>query len=456
MKTNIKTSAMCALALPVLFVLAGCGGGGGSSGGSSTAIPTPSPISVPNSLIPTTGTGAKDTYFMAGCVTVSECYGTSTQVTNILESTGSVYPNGVSRGFRRIEGARINDPSLNVPNPPRDVRQAWRDGWTGRGVDILIMDSFGTANQPIFSDHGTHGYSVAMSAAETAPHARYSGVNAGTGRTNYLEGDFVVSDATYRTRFDVINMSFGSSTTLSSLPSGTRLAAERRSDPLYRDLRGEGTFSNTRDAVLVKSAGNDGREGPLARRNTQAGYELTNLALLSDRQISPRLLIVGALDKYARTSNPQRQSNISTRAVLADYSNHAGTVFFPDSNGNIRVRMSDRFLVEYGGTPYGESAYLCDAIPGPGQGCDNSQLLDTIGPFRPGIQGTSFAAPRVAGFAALVRDKFPGLSGAQTAKILLDTATYQGLACHPNCRVSIYGQGRVDILDALSPIGKLQ
>ena len=72
------------------------------------------------------------------------------------------------------------------------------------------------------------------------------------------------------------------------------------------------------------------------------------------------------------------------------------------------------------------------------------------------ISGTSFSAPRVAGYATLVRHKFPGLSGAQTAKILLDTATYEGLVCHPNCDVEHYGQGRVGILDALSPIGKLK
>ena len=116
--------------------------------------------------------------------------------------------------------------------------------------------------------------------------------------------------------------------------------------------------------------------------------------------------------------------------------------------------MQQRFLVEYGGTSYRETAFLCDE---PNRAfCESFQVLDVD------AGGTSFAVPRVSGFAALVRGKFPGLSGGQTAKILLDTATTQGLACHQsgqkdhqNCGIEIYGQGRVDIGSALSPIGKL-
>lgn len=74
------------------------------------------------------------------------------------------------------------------------------------------------------------------------------------------------------------------------------------------------------------------------------------------------------------------------------------------------------------------------------------------------IVGTSFAAPRVAGAAAVLRQKFPGLSGAEAASVLLLTASkdinadgvqdFEGTS-------AIYGQGRLDLAAALSPIGTL-
>ena len=191
---------------------------------------------------------------------------------------------------------------------------------------------------------------------------------------------------------------------------------------LYNDVFGGHYLTESDSAVITKAAGNE---------STDSGLVLENWVFSVHDVTKDRVLIVGALDKYAQDGN----------ARLSGYSNHAG-VFTP---------VRERFLVEYGGSPYGEEAYLCDASTPANIGCRNLQFLGDVT-----AEGTSYAAPRVAGFAALVRGKFPGLGGAQTAKILLDTATYQGLACYPRCNVAIYGQGRVDILDALSPIGKLE
>ena len=381
---------------------------------------------------------------MAGCT--GACYTDSDgALVDIRTSTSSVYPSGITSLHRRIEGSTVRDPSLTVPEPPLDVRQAWRDGWTGEGVNILIVDSFGINGRRVTNPldrRGIHGYTVGMSAAEIAPDGTYYALEAGLNGegTTYRRGG--VRGGSTSTRFHVINLSFGLINPSSGTPTTAEVNTQQRS-LRFLDLLGTSYLTNTQDAVITKAAGNNGGD---------AGAFADTVALVTHSSTGPRVLIVGALDRYARTSNPQNQPTISTRAGIARYSARAG--------GNTAVQ--DRFLVEYGGTPYGERAYLCDASTPARIGCANAQVLDTQSPYQQ-LRGTSFAAPRIAGFAALVRDKFPNLGGAQTANILLETATTMGLTCHTGtarkssaCARNIYGQGRVDIGAALAPVGSVR
>ena len=65
--------------------------------------------------------------------------------------------------------------------------------------------------------------------------------------------------------------------------------------------------------------------------------------------------------------------------------------------------------------------------------------------------GNSLAAPRVAGAGALVRQKFPNLSGSQAATTILHTADDLGAVGID----SIYGHGKLNVGKALSPVGNL-
>ena len=65
--------------------------------------------------------------------------------------------------------------------------------------------------------------------------------------------------------------------------------------------------------------------------------------------------------------------------------------------------------------------------------------------------GNSYAAPRVAGAAALVRHKFPNLTGAQTATVILHTADDLGASGIDE----VYGHGELNVGKALSPVGNL-
>jgi subtilisin family serine protease len=63
--------------------------------------------------------------------------------------------------------------------------------------------------------------------------------------------------------------------------------------------------------------------------------------------------------------------------------------------------------------------------------------------------GTSYAAPRVAGAAAVVRQKFPNLTSSQLKQVILQTADDLGVAGVDET----YGYGKLNVLNALSPIG---
>lgn len=66
--------------------------------------------------------------------------------------------------------------------------------------------------------------------------------------------------------------------------------------------------------------------------------------------------------------------------------------------------------------------------------------------------GTSFAAPQVAGAAALLAQAFPHLTGTQIAEILLETAFDAGAAGDD----SVYGRGILNVARAFQPVGTTQ
>lgn len=103
---------------------------------------------------------------------------------------------------------------------------------------------------------------------------------------------------------------------------------------------------------------------------------------------------------------------------LADYSNKAGS-------------YADRFVV-----------------------ADGRGIHNTEGGY---VDGTSFAAPRVAGYAAIIRHKYPNLSAANTARVILDSAVWNpAWGDKTPATQALYGQGEASLSRALVHAGTLR
>jgi subtilisin family serine protease len=138
------------------------------------------------------------------------------------------------------------------------------------------------------------------------------------------------------------------------------------------------------------------------------------------------LLVVGALDRNGTTTS---KANADTFiGTSTQYSNYAGA----------NTAISNRFVYAYGHDPY------------PSYGAAFNGTGSPVG------QGTSYAAPIVAGYAAIVMQKFPNLDAIKTSSIILDTARYDTLACYPSCDPTVWGKGEASLSRALAPVGRLR
>lgn len=161
-------------------------------------------------------------------------------------------------------------------------------------------------------------------------------------------------------------------------------------DPLERT-----TINHAKNgtAVVVKAAGNEAVT--VTEAAPSGNLDALNLALVG----APTNIYVGALTKNGTPSDP---------AAMASYSNFAG---------NNRA-VQNNFLVV---------------------GVDTGQT---------GLSGTSFAAPIVSGYAAILGSKFRGASPSQITNQLLGTArtdTIQGYSADR------HGKGEASLSRALAP-----
>ena len=295
----------------------------------------------------------------------------------------------------------------NIGQPATEVMDAWKLGWTGKGVNILMEDFL------YFNEGAYHGVITSLLAYRYAPGATFYGWNIDSASLNTSVVDIDNNNVTNKSgaviKLGVVNASY----------VGLNLLAD------YRDVTSrfmnpsfQGQVNYT-DAVITKAAGHDRRSSEM---------EPINKAMAGIPSLSNRVLIVGALIQAGDVKKP---------VDIASYSNRAGT----------DPLVNSRYLLASGTTPFNSGDL---AVEGLAINSTNSYYSNA---------GTSYAAPRVAGMVAIVRSKFPNLSASQTASIMLDTARYDTLSCYytvAGCDKTIYGKGEASLSRALAPVGKLR
>jgi hypothetical protein len=318
-------------------------------------------------------------------------------------------------------GYCLNGAVIAAPYP--EVLEAWRNGWTGKGVNVMIEDGLFVA----------HGVTTAMLAQRYALGSTFYGVDISTGSAlGVYNLDGTVNPRSSQINLGVVNASYGANLPAIIGRSGPWTAGElsnaaiaysSAASAVINRYTGVSGWSNVSylDAVIVKAAGNDAASGVTADK------EPLVKALAANSNINPRLLVVGALTGFGSVEQP---------SAIASYSNTAGT----DSV------VRDRFVVASGNTPFADGWIALNGNPinGTTIGLDG-QPLDGV--------GTSYAAPRVAGYVAILRQKFANLDASSSASIILDTARTDTIS---NYNSNVHGKGEASLSRALAPVGRLR
>ena len=385
---------MACAALGAMVMTSACGGGGG---GAVSRVPSPPPAPTPS---PSPSPSPSPTPAPTPTPTPTPTPATAFDTAEVRRSDGPQFHNAIT---------------------------PWRQGVTGRGATIAIIDTGIDLDGPEFAgrilpasrdvagarsvdaidDHGTN---IALIAAAALDNTGVVGLayeasllvlradEPGSCTPQEDDGDLAGCQFTDRdiargideaiaANASVVNLSLGGGT-----PSGVFVDAVRR--------------ATQAGIVVVVAAGNDGdTDDPALDPDNPDPFAVGTLAAGNDA-----VIIVGSVDQNAQISRFSNRAGGSANGYLAARGEALCCVY---ENGVLQVTR---------------------------QGGSNFVTL---------FSGTSFATPQVAGAVALLAQAFPNLTGQQIVEILLETARDAGA---PGTD-AVYGRGILDLVEAFAPQG---
>jgi subtilisin family serine protease len=385
---------------------------------------------------------------------------------------------------------------FTMPHITNDVIQAWASGWTGRGVTISVIDDFNNLPYQII------GVSPELTRIAQYDYSFYGKVE-GTYKMIYewrsnLSHGFLVSKIAG-------GNSVGNNNLLSSVPTQLRsvvktgcnsIRASRvnfamdcsstfyvQSIPTYKetiDINYTKVPGIAKQALIVNNNVNlSSRQNPLqtvadiqGHLQNSAYLGVINLSLGSDIPTTGRSLNE-VLAEVSKFPIPKVNAVITVAA-----GNGGAGCANQDLNGCNSVAVAMAYqpatagstiivgATSGSGTNENIATYSTRAgilaqrfVLASGDEGDSSVTGGTFNrPITTKITGTSFAAPRVAGIAAILKHKYPSLTPSQIANVILLSASkdinndgfddFVGVS-------PIYGHGKASLTRALSLAGAL-
>lgn len=268
----------------------------------------------------------------------------------------------------------------------KDVQRAWNENFQGQRTRIITVDGFSAQNGGQISGNLTGTNQVLTHGGWTALQSSLIAPRAQVRTQDFTNTSAIKLSSK---RMNVVNLSYGmiGAAGQSHLPANWS-ARERSIIDAARDGR----------AVVVQAAGNNGNEmeQPFIDQNGNQRFDFLSRDLAGLRGT----IFVGALERNGTVSNPAR---------IADYSARAGR----------------------------DKAYR------------NKFLVVGVPTELHGLAGTSFAAPVVSGYAAILGSKFRDARPRDISRQLLRTARTDRIH---NYKKRVHGRGEASLRRALAPV----
>ena len=341
--------------------------------------------------------------------------------------TGS--PTIVSEGVRAIGSVE----SLQYDWINADVKAAWAGGWTGKGINIAVADDF-AVDEPSETFAGSRdatvdGKDATLRTIVQIPHGRI--VEMIAAGHHVIGGDWTIRSDNYDvscgdntcSRYITAQGQFANGPILGIAEGATTSRLDFLTNQSYLDM------SDTGSALDLR------------------GYDIFNMSFGVSGTTENQYVY-----DYFKNTFDHTETLDSTKGTLIVKS--AGNDSEPTHNGRINNALIDSEYEDSTlivGATVSETNNALASYSNTAGTLKGNFVVDAGTSFLNSVNGTSFAAPRVSGKAALVMHKFDNINAVQTADIIKSTADDLGAVGVDD----VFGHGKVNLGRALSPIGDL-